>query len=422
MAMLDSTPVFESRLLAAGLDEAHINTLVSKKINSLAKLAFMTNCQPGVGDDKELIAAISVLLLFDQQNPMPADVSASIRRVWYEAHSVAMSEMRQKVERSEESLPKKLPLPERETRRKDQQQRLGAGILIEGPLEPSNSLIDFIFTMREDEAVKYVDPIICTARESELSGVKKETFVKLESTGSLKAVQREHLVSADISSEYKLRTALQRRSLALDQLDLIDYTTSEKYHSFLFSLLAQQAPDSHYSITVGQVLNIDKQVWTQMALTCRSGISRKVNGVSPMVDALKEAMEHPMVKCLMQPLPRSSSYGHSKGQGKDRDDKQAPIRSEPWSRFPSKGGKSGKGDRGGKGKGWGKNTGRDFRGMPPGLQGGHRKTANGKSICFSYNLQGCPKAKAGGSCEKGLHVCAGCESSEHTFVNCPKKN
>ena len=419
MAMLDSQPVFEARLAAAGLESAHIVELVAAKIDSLAKLAFMTNCQPGIGDDKELLDTLSKILKYDpSNNPMPASVAASIRRVWYEAHSVAMAEMRQKVERSEESLPKKLPLPERESRRLDQQSRLGPGIEIEGLLEPSNSLIDFVFTMREDETVRYVDPLICTARESEISGIKKETFVKLESTGSLKAVQREHLVSADIGSEFKLRTALQRRSLALDQLDLIDYTTSERYHSFLFSLLSQATPESHHPLTVQQLLNIDKQVWTQMALTCRSGISRKVNGVSPMVGALRQAQDHPMVKCLMQPLPRAGGRSSDKGGGK-QEDRQAPFREAPyWS-------KAGKGKKGGGKKGSGKGDGksnRDFRGMPPGLQGGRRRTGNGKSICFSYNLQGCPKAKPGSSCDKGIHVCAGCESSEHTFPNCPKKN
>jgi len=352
MAMLDSQPVFEARLAAAGLEAAHIAELVSAKIDSLAKLAFMTNCQPGVGDDKELLDTLSKILKYDpSSNPMPAAVSASIRRVWYEAHSVAMAEMRQKVERSEESLPKKLPLPERESRRLDQQSRLGPGIEIEGILEPSNSLIDFVFTMREDETVRYVDPLICTARESEISGVKKETFVKLESTGSLKAVQREHLVSADIGSEFKLRTALQRRSLALDQLDLVDYTTSERYHSFLFSLLSQATPESHHPLTVQQLLNIDKQVWTQMALACRSGVSRKVNGVSPMVVALRQAQDHPMVKCLMQPLPRVAGRRFDKGGGK-QEDGQAPIREAPyWS-------KAGKGKKGGGKKGSGKGDGK----------------------------------------------------------------
>ena len=420
MSMLDSLPVFESRLQSAGLEDVHIRGLVSAKIDSLAKLAFMTSCQPGVGDDKELLDAIGAILKFSSGDPMPATVSASIRRVWYEAHSVAMAEMKQRVERGEDSMPKKLPLPERETRRKDQQTRLGPGISIEGPLEPSNSLIDFIFTMREDETVKFIDPVICTSRESEVSGTKKETFVKMEPSGSLKAVHREHTVTADISTEYKLRLALQRRSLALDQLDLLDYTASENYHAFLFSLLSQPAPESHHAVTVQQVLNIDKQVWVQMALTCRTGISRKISGVSPMAEALKAALEHPMVKCLMQPLPKAGGFRSEKGGGGHHDDRQAPLRDMPYHYKGKKGeGKGSKGKKGGKND---SRPSRDYRGMPRGLQGGHRRTSSGKSICFSYNLQGCPKAKPGSSCEKGMHVCAGCDSPDHTFANCTKKN
>lgn len=229
MSMLDSAPVFESRLLAAGVEAAHVALITAAGITSLAKLAFLTSCQPGIGDDKPLLDEVAKILQFDAAagNPMPLAVASTIRRVWFEAHSVAMAEVRNKIERSEESQPRKLPLPEREARRSAQPGRL-SGILIEGALEPSCSLIDFVFTMREDEQVKYLDPSLCTNRESEIKGIKKESFVKLETNGVLKAVQRDVRITADIGSEYKLKMALQRRSLALDQLDLAVYLDSEK--------------------------------------------------------------------------------------------------------------------------------------------------------------------------------------------------
>ena len=94
--MLDSQPVFESRLKATGVGEAHIQELIDAGITSLGTLAFLTNCQPGIGDDKPLIDEIAKILKFNQSNPMPLAVASSIRRIWFEAHSVAMAEMKNK--------------------------------------------------------------------------------------------------------------------------------------------------------------------------------------------------------------------------------------------------------------------------------------------------------------------------------------
>ena len=67
--------------------------------------------------------------------------------------------------------------------------------------------------------------------------------------------------------------------------------------------------------------------------------------------------------------------------------------------------RKGKG-RGGKGKGNRKGGKRSSPPMPKQLLGGWSQTSKGRPICFDYNLDhGCPKAKAGQACSKGLHVC-----------------
>ena len=416
MAMLDSQPVFESRLIAAGLDPVLVGRLVTAGLKTLAQLAFLTSCQPGQGDDKDLMTELSKLLGYnDTDNVMPGPVASTLRRVWYEAYSVAIAEVKMRVERTDESGPKKLPLPERESRRLAQQAKL-VGLCLTGHLEPSHSLIDAIFSMKEEEVLKYIDPVSCTNREQELQGTKKEAFVKLEPGGLLKAVTREVKVQADLSSEHRIRAALQRRSLSLDQLDLLDYMESEKYHDFLFSLLVLPVPSSHLSITSSDLLAIDKMVWQQMALTCRSGISRRPDGSLPLHTALKEALDHPMVRCMMQPLPRPHG-GTQQAPWKQQEQQ----RDFPYQRQPSKGKSGGKGKsygKGGKGKGGKSGKGRN---MPPGLHGGHRNTSDGQAICFNFNLAGCPKAKSGGHCDKGLHVCCLCDSPDHTFASCPRK-
>ena len=48
--MLDSEAVFKSRLSAVGLSDAYQQKLRDEDITTMAKMAFLVNNQPGVGD------------------------------------------------------------------------------------------------------------------------------------------------------------------------------------------------------------------------------------------------------------------------------------------------------------------------------------------------------------------------------------
>jgi hypothetical protein len=37
-------------------------------------------------------------------------------------------------------------------------------------------------------------------------------------------------------------------------------------------------------------------------------------------------------------------------------------------------------------------------------------------------LNNCQLAKPGQACFKGIHVCCGCESPDHSFTDCPNKS
>ena len=104
----------------------------------------------------------------------------------------------------DEQRPRKLPLPEREDRRLKQQGKI-TGFKIEGVHEPSNNLMDFIHTMKEDEQLRYISPEQCTHREAEMHGIKKETFMQPDTGGRLKQVSRDVPLEADVSNSYKLR-------------------------------------------------------------------------------------------------------------------------------------------------------------------------------------------------------------------------
>jgi len=420
--MLDSEPVFTARLHTVGLPKNLSDTLVANGINTMAKLAYLAPVQPGTGDDSKFFEALTPLMGFnDSDNKMPAAIISTMRRIWFEAHATALSEVRSRIEKPDDQQSKKLPLPEREAKRLKQQASL-TGIRIQGPLEPAHSVIDALHSMKDDDILRYLDPSQCISREMELKGTKKEAFMKVDQSGKLHQVQRDLLPEADLSTEYRVRQALQRRSLALDQMQLLDYSDSESYHDFLYQLLMKEIPPSHHPISMKQLLEADRQVWLFMAGACRSGISRQASGVLPMQRALADAMMDPVVLSMLQPLPKA------KGHDSSNVNVFTNVR-KPWQQSSSQyhdqdqtKGKGFKGSKGGKGqKGKGKQSKNRFT-MPTGLEGGHSRTSAGSNICFGFNLAGCPDATMGGKCSKGLHICCRCEAKDHSFQNCPKKS
>ena len=419
--MLDSVHVFRSRAQSVGLPDSIIAALETGRVNTLSKLAYVSSNQPGGPDDADFVKTMNDLTGYNTtDNLMPAGTLSCLRRLWFESHAVSLSEIKSRIERGDDTPLKKLPLPEREARRKAQQDAL-VGVKIEKHLEPSHSLIDLLFTMKEEEILRYVEPAQCTCRESELLGVKVDSFLKLDQSGKLQKVQKENPIEADVSTELRMRLALQRRSLALDQLQLMSYERSEAYHDYLFSLLLQSPPEGFSSISMKQLLTADRQVWLFAAGSCREGISIRASGLKPLEAAFDLALNDPMVRATLQPLPRTRQlYNNQDVSG--QKSRPAPYHDR---RQQNKGDSKGYGKRSSsyRGESKGSSKGR-FRGsgrVPQALQGGKAVTSSGQYICFGYNLQGCPDSTPGKSCQEGRHVCCKCESAEHTFQTCPQK-
>jgi len=419
--MLDSVHVFKSRAQSVGLPDNIIASLEAGRVDTLSKLAYISSNQPGCTDDSDFVKTVSTLAGYNMtDNLMPAGLLACFRRLWFESHAVSLAEIKSRIERGDDTPLKKLPLPEREARRKAQQSAL-TGIRIEKHLEPSHALVDLLFTMKEEEILRYVEPAQCTCRESELQGVKVDNFLKLDQSGKLQKIQKENPVEADVSTEFRMRLALQRRSLALDQLQLMSYERSEAYHDYLFSLLLQSPPEGFSAVTMKQLLTADRQVWLYAAGSCREGISIRPSGEKPLELAFDRALNDPIVRATLQPLPRGRPQ-HLVNDSFPPRPRLAPYNDQ---RSYQKGESKGKGKRNSQYKGESKGSSKGkFRGsgrVPQVLQGGKAITSSGQYICFGYNLQGCPDATPGKSCQKGKHVCCKCESSEHTFQTCPQK-
>ena len=323
---------------------------------------------------------------------------------------MAISEVKSRCEKTEDSLPKRLPLPEREHRRLSQQTAL-VGIKIQGNLEPAHSLVDLAMTIKEEDVVCYIDPSVCISREMEVKGVKKESVIKADASGASRTISKDITPAADLSTEYRLRLALQRRSLAIDQMGLMTYQKSEDYHTYLFDLLMRSMPGSFRQISAQQILEAYRHIWARISEYCRTGLAVDAAGNYPMELALDKAPLDPITVSVLQPMPSSDSYRAIKHDF-PREERQAP-----WKDNTSKGKKGGKG---GKGKNAGKKGGKggyvDRRTwLPDGLQGSSTNKA-GKRICFNFNLGTCHDK----NCNKGVHSCCKC-FGEHSFQDCPKK-
>ena len=412
VSMLDSIPVFEARLRAVGVSEPYALLIVSKGINTMAKLAWASSAQPGMGDEKPFIDMLVASLNLASPTDLPPGELSSFRRIWFEAHTVGIADIRQRLERTEESAPRRLPVPERAAKLSAQKAKL-VGVNITGHLVPSHSLVDFVMTMRDDEQLRYVDPDRCTTREQELLGVKREQFVKPDSQGMLRVAETEDHSRADLTTEHRVRLALQRRSLALDQCDLMGYSVSESYHDFLYGLVAMTAPPGFRAVDIVQILNADRAIWARMSEYTNAGISLRADGTYPIEAAPTLARVHPMVACLLQPLPRAVGGGGKGGNGKDN-----LVRSGPYEGKAGRGkGGAGKPQAKAKSKGKGKSKG-NIR-MPFGLIGCKSQTNDGSRICFDFNLPGgCAKPVSDGKCPNGVHACCGCLATAHGYQSC----
>ena len=417
-AMLDSEAVFRSRIRDLDIPDAEFVKLKSKGINTLGRFAYITTIHPGsTADDTPFIKALIGAL--DLANPSDLDlgVTSTFRRLWLESYTVSISEVRSRMEKTDETAPKKLPQPERTSRREAQQKRL-PGIKIVGNLEPAHCLVDFCHNLREDNVLQYVDPQKCVSRDQEMDGVKTEKFLKPDpSSGVVHEVTRAVQLFADLSSEFRVRNALLRRSLALDQVDLLPFDDQEKLHDFYFGLLSSEPLSTHQSVTMEQILRADRFVWRKMSELSRDGITPVVSASGktyPLKAALQEALLDPIVSSSLQPLQKGNAAAARQGpyepkvQGKNQ-------------------GKGGKGD--GKGKGQGKGHGKGGKNqsyqnpLPDELKGLRTHTQRGAKFCVSCNLEaGCTYAKFGQTCRAGFHGCMRCGKSDHGAAACPMKN
>lgn len=394
---LDSVAVFRNRCLEVGMTDECYNALSAASFHTYSTFAYCSSYIPGAVDEAPFVDTIRRVLGRDAVG----SELAIFRRIVAEAHTFVLADMKMRIERGEDSAPRRMAVPERRTRLTQQQQRLGEAIVISGELEPSHWLVDEVEQQREDNTLRWISPEKCCSRQQELQGEKKESRFKFDPVKAVfVSAGAEPNTTANLQGELLVRNAFVRRALAYDQSAMISFTVHMAWVDALFRKLHEPTIPGYQPVSLAQCLAADKQLWIRMSERATGQIVTGTNAARNMTfldQLLKEVSIEHEVTFLLLPRPgpsreSRSDKGKGKGQGKGKDGvkKDSPTKSEKK-----------------------KAT------IPDELKEFPQATTDGKYLCWNYNLAcGCKFAKKNGRCGRGWHLCMRCHQ-KHSLTNCP---
>ena len=448
MAATDSTHVFEKRLATLGIAEL-VDKFRAFGWNSYGNFAFAVPAVSGGSTDPDLFLRDVLRPLFDLSPDAPAPPkAAAVRRLFFEAHTFAVGEVRARAERTEGDPPRRIPQAEREARRDALSKRLAPAFVLEGDLEPAHHVVDKFVNMVEHDTIEYIKWEQVATRKAELRAGPGQRRWTATASGTIKEVIDKDAPAVSVNTHWEISTALRRRSVALEMAGLMTFEAHEKLHARLMKALTEQPGDAAYvAPTVDRVRAADAFVWEKLASALARGARPAGVGDAPPADAaLTTIMGSMEFELRLGPLPRPAG-ARARRDDDDRDPEDAPAgkrrrrtqaqRNRATSSAdpapapnreledlrrqvrdlraaaaaPPRGGDrdADKGRGKGGNKGGGKGDRRDF--VPRALAPGVGRTAAGDPICFDYNMAGCNNARDGERCSRGVHVCTkiGCQ-------------
>ena len=411
MASLNSEAVLGERLNAAGFTDDEQTRMRNQGLTTLARVAFCCAYQPG-GDEGPLLAAATTIF----GNQVSGSTMVSFRMLHFEAFTIMAADMRQRITRTDDTTPQRLPAAERQARIERQKQRL-VGLELRDELEPSHTLVDAAVQIYEDNCWAYLSWEVCTRRSQEVAGVKKDQAFRLDpATGSLRLQDAANGPQADLMSDLMIKNALTRRSLAFDQATIMSFAIHERWVAKLFRHYSSDAPVGYSRVSYEQLRRADLALFTRLIDRTRGRVRPDNTGAIPADAEMPGIRNDPEVVFMLLPLPSATSQKRPPPDGAETPEKK---------RKHEKG--RGKGKEDGKGKGKGKEKRVN---MPVALRGMHSRTPSthathpDEPICFSYSLPGgCQRPTTGDppKCAKGLHLCCKPRCYEkHALPACTK--
>ena len=417
LASADSKAVFKARVL-----ETDLRTIMAKLETlgwtSYGAFAFASGYNPvsGKPDDFDAIA-IKVLGSADHA------LAAELRRLHFESFHHFMNELKERTKHpDDETRPMKLPLPERANRLATLQKKF-PGLNFTGELEPSHALVNKLVTMRASGLLRHIRWEELTRRDKEVKNEGKvEEFLKVEDNGVLRKVTQALESPTDVSTDYALKVALQRRGAAMHLSEVMSFDKHEVLVERYFEAMRRDRMADYAKVTIQQVLHADVELFTRLAKLTEAGLVMGTNGAMPLDAHLDTIMKEMEFNLLLAPrqLPigtkrgaeemeqPSSSAGISKTQQKRKNQELNRMLREATI---GKGGKS-QGKKNPSAK-------KPAKGNFPAELENFKSKFEGQKVCFAFNMGGC---KDGKNCKRGSHICMRCNSSscQNGARNCRK--
>ena len=393
---LESDAVFFSRISALGLSEEVAGRFREKGWTTLGAFAFCSAYTPGQADD----AAFQPVLQFLVGEADGAD-AALVRRLFFEAYTMAAADLKKRIEKTDEDPPRRLPVAERSARFDKLAARL-TGLKIQGELEPSHALVDKYVQMVEDGNLRYLPWEELTKREAELLGQKRVREWRADSTGVLHERTNELEGKADVGTDLRLRFGLQRRSLAMEIAGLCSYEVSEAWTDLLLREYLRDPPPGYGRVSLAQLQRADQELFRCLAQATRAGLVPDGDKL-PLEGLFPSTMVSAGVQMLLLPLPAAAARSAASLAG---DAAPAPTRlskAEKRKRASERKRTEEDEKRPRVDKDRDDQRGKGGPRMPKGLMGMCSTDPSGKPICFGFNLGTC--SEKGDRCPKGLHIC-----------------
>jgi hypothetical protein len=292
---LDSKAAFQQKASQIETPVQEIDALELERIYTFAK--FCSEYKPGGPDEKPLVTFLETTL-----GEVPnGEMMSQCRRLFFESQALCLQDLRQKVERTEHSDAKVLPLAEKVEKINQLKVRLPARLITQ-QLEPSHRLVDKAVQQWEGNGLRYLELTACTNREPEVLAEKSTPSLTFGSTGNIEVTKKQELTQRSLTGDLRLRTAMQTRTLAYELAGVASFVVMEKWANLLFEKLQQDPPRGYRYVAHDELLRADKALRLHVAEETRAQVQG--NGLKKPVDeGIEKWSLHAEIQYHIMPLP-----------------------------------------------------------------------------------------------------------------------
>ena len=146
---------------------------------------------------------------------------------------MALKDLQSRLERSDTSEVKILPLAEK-VQRVESLRKQFPGVMLSSSLEPSHVLIDKAVHQAEENCVRLIELTACTSREQGIRNEESTAQLSFDSKGAIKVTKQSEVTECSIQGGIRLRGAFTRRSLAYASAGIASFEMLEGWAQLLF--------------------------------------------------------------------------------------------------------------------------------------------------------------------------------------------